>query len=54
MADLTPVRNSIWYATLASSTTSNGTVEYTLSEPINVLNGAGLECPVPPMGGTNQ
>ncbi|TVY81913.1 Dipeptidyl-peptidase [Lachnellula suecica] len=46
---LTPERNSIWYATLTSI--SNGTTSYTLSEPINALNGTGFESPVPPTGG---
>ncbi|KAK6606064.1 prolyl oligopeptidase [Botrytis cinerea] len=46
---VTPQRNSIWYAAL--STTGNN---YTLSEPINALNGSGLESPVPPFGATNS
>ncbi|KAM3066280.1 hypothetical protein ACMFMG_003209 [Clarireedia jacksonii] len=46
---LTQERNSIWYATL--STSSDG---YVLSEPINALNGTGLESPVPPFGSTDS
>ncbi|KAI9645452.1 hypothetical protein NHQ30_006191 [Ciborinia camelliae] len=42
-------RNSIWYATL--STSGSG---YTLSEPVNVLNGSGLESPVPVTGGSSN
>lgn len=51
--DITPERNSIWYATLSSSA-SNGSTSYTVSEPINALNGTGLECPIPPFGGTDD
>ncbi|KAF4628302.1 hypothetical protein G7Y89_g9852 [Cudoniella acicularis] len=50
---LTPQRNSIWYASL-STTSVNGTVSYKLSDPINALNGTGLESPVPPSGSTDN
>jgi hypothetical protein len=50
--DLTPERNSIWYTTLSS--VSNGTTGYKLGEPINALNGTGLESPVPPFGSTDK
>ncbi|KAB8303279.1 hypothetical protein EYC80_004721 [Monilinia laxa] len=46
---IAPERNSIWYAALSSSDSG-----YTLSEPVNVLNGSGLESPVPPFGGANH
>ncbi|QSZ33781.1 hypothetical protein DSL72_005353 [Monilinia vaccinii-corymbosi] len=44
-----PEKNSIWYAALSSSDSG-----YTLSEPVNVLNGSGLESPIPPSGGKNH
>ncbi|KAG9228346.1 putative dipeptidyl-peptidase 5 [Amylocarpus encephaloides] len=50
---VTPERNSIWYGTLSRGT-GNGVSSYTLSEPINALNGTGLESPVPPFGGTDN
>ncbi|RDL29927.1 Dipeptidyl-peptidase-like protein V [Venustampulla echinocandica] len=50
---LTPERNSIWYAALSSGA-KNGSTGYTLSEPINALNGTGLESPIPPFGGTDN
>jgi dipeptidyl aminopeptidase/acylaminoacyl peptidase len=53
LADVTPIKNSIWYASLSVGT-SNSTSGYTLSEPINALNGTGLESPVPPMGSTDN
>ncbi|TVY46697.1 putative dipeptidyl-peptidase [Lachnellula occidentalis] len=49
---LTPERNSLWYTTLKAS--SNGTAGYVLGEPINALNGTGLESPVPPSGSTED
>ncbi|KAE8449415.1 hypothetical protein EG329_008316 [Mollisiaceae sp. DMI_Dod_QoI] len=50
---LTPQRNSIWYTTLSTSTT-NETAAYTLGEPVNALNGTGMESPIPPFGGTDD
>ncbi|CAL3973291.1 hypothetical protein PZA11_005569 [Diplocarpon coronariae] len=49
---ITPYKNSVWYGKLSKS--SNGTVSYTISEPINALNGTGFESPVEQTGGTDH
>ncbi|CAG8959070.1 hypothetical protein HYFRA_00012851 [Hymenoscyphus fraxineus] len=54
---LTPQRNSIWYTTLSASSNgsyTNSSSSYTLGEPINALQGSGLESPIPPMGGSDN
>ncbi|KAK0108796.1 hypothetical protein ONS96_002640 [Cadophora gregata f. sp. sojae] len=53
-AYVTPYKNSVWYGTLTSSQSSNGTAGFSISEPINALNGTGFESPVPVVGGTDQ
>ncbi|CZS94871.1 related to secreted dipeptidyl-peptidase V precursor [Rhynchosporium graminicola] len=50
---VTPQKNSVWYGTL-SSHNSNGTTGFSISEPVNALNGTGFESPVPVTGGTDQ
>ncbi|KAH6704007.1 Alpha/Beta hydrolase protein [Leptodontidium sp. MPI-SDFR-AT-0119] len=50
---VTPYKNSVWYGTL-SSQSINGTAGFSISEPINALNGTGFESPVPITGGTDQ
>ncbi|KAL2060306.1 hypothetical protein VTL71DRAFT_9701 [Oculimacula yallundae] len=50
---VTPYKNSVWYGTL-SSHKSNGTIGFSMSEPINALNGTEFESPVPVTGGTDQ
>lgn len=46
----TPERNSLWYGKL----TRGDVGKYQLSDLSNALKGTGLECPVPPFGGTDN
>lgn len=47
---VTPQKNTLWYATLTKA--KDGKFE--LSKWVNALEGAGLESPVPPFGGTDS